>query len=116
VRKVEAERRGRRAERLAGWWLRLHGWQILANRARTAVGEIDLVARRGRVIAFIEVKARATQEDLAIAIDHRRLRRVARAAELLAPRYARNGEDVRIDVMLMAPRRFPQHLKNVWHG
>jgi len=116
VRKVEAERRGRRAERLAGWWLRLHGWQILANRARTAVGEIDLVARRGRVIAFIEVKARATQDDLAIAIDHRRLRRVARAAELLAPRYARNGEDVRIDVMLMAPRRFPQHMKNVWHG
>ena len=116
MRKVEAERRGRRAERLAGWWLRLHGWQILANRARTAVGEIDLVARRGRVIAFIEVKARATQEDLAIAIDHRRLRRVARAAELLAPRYARNGEDVRIDVMLIAPRRFPQHLKNVWHG
>jgi len=116
VRKVEAERRGRRAERLAGWWLRLHGWQILANRARTAVGEIDLVARRGRVIAFIEVKARATQDDLAIAIDHRRLRRVARAAELLAPRYARNGEDVRIDVMLIAPRRFPQHLKNVWHG
>jgi len=116
VRKVEAERRGRRAERLAGWWLRLHGWQILANRARTAVGEIDLVARRGRVIAFIEVKARATQDDLAIAIDHRRLRRVARAAELLAPRYARNGEDVRIDVMLIAPGRFPQHLKNVWHG
>ena len=116
MRKVEAERRGRRAERLAGWWLRLHGWQILANRARTAVGEIDLVARRGRVIAFIEVKARATHEDLAIAIDHRRLRRVARAAELLAPRYARNGEDVRIDVMLIAPRRFPQHLKNVWHG
>ena len=96
--------------------MRLHGWQILANRARTAVGEIDLVARRGRVIAFIEVKARATQDDLAIAIDHRRLRRVARAAELLAPRYARNGEDVRIDVMLIAPRRFPQHLKNVWHG
>ena len=116
MRKVEAERRGRRAERLAGWWLRLHGWQILANRARTAVGEIDLVARRGRVIAFIEVKARATQDDLAIAIDHRRLRRVARAAELLAPRYARNGEDVRIDVMLIAPGRFPQHLKNVWHG
>ena len=116
MRKVEAERRGRRADRLAGWWLRLHGWQILANRARTAVGEIDLVARRGRVIAFIEVKARATQDDLAIAIDHRRLRRVARAAELLAPRYARNGEDVRIDVMLIAPRRFPQHLKNVWHG
>lgn len=116
MRKVEAERRGRRAERLAAWWLRLHGWQILANRARTAVGEVDLVARRGRVIAFIEVKARARQDDLAIAIDHHRLRRVARAVELLAPRYAQNGEDVRIDVMLMAPRRLPRHLKNVWHG
>src|SRR5207342_3532214 len=78
-----AERGGRRAERLAAWWLRLKGWRILAIRARTPVGEVDLVARRGRVLAFVEVKARATEADAAIALDDWRLRRVARAAEAL---------------------------------
>ncbi len=56
-----AERGGRRAEALAALWLQLKGWTILARRARTAVGEVDLVARRGRTLAFVEVKARATQ-------------------------------------------------------
>ena len=81
----QAERGGRRAERLAAWWLRLKGWRILAMRARTPVGEVDLVARRGRVLAFVEVKARATAAEAAIALDDYRLRRVARAAEALMP-------------------------------
>jgi putative endonuclease len=114
--RAEAERRGRRAETLAAWWLRLQGWRILATRARTPVGEVDLVARRGRMVVFVEVKSRDDDEGLALAIDRRRLVRVARAADALAPRFARNGEDIRIDVMLMAPRRLPRHLKNVWHG
>lgn len=85
-------------------------------RVRTPVGEVDLVARRGKTIAFIEVKARGHDEGLALSIDRHRLTRVARAAEVLAPRFARNGEDIRIDVLLIAPRRLPRHLKNVWHG
>lgn len=116
MKRAEAERRGRRAEQFAAWWLRLQGWRILGSRVRTPVGEIDLVARRGRTIAFIEVKARDDDEGLALAIDRRRLTRVASAANALAPRFARNGEDIRIDVMLIAPRRLPRHLKNVWHG
>jgi putative endonuclease len=111
-----AERGGRRAERLAAWWLRLKGWRILAIRARTPVGEVDLVARRGRVIAFIEVKARAGDAEAGIALDEWRLRRVARAAEALAPLYARPGDDVRIDAMFVLPRRLPRHLANVWRG
>jgi len=116
VKRQVAERGGRRAERLAAWWLRLKGWRILAVRARTPVGEVDLIARRGRTLAFIEVKARGSDEDAAWARDEWRLRRVARAAEALAPRYARDGDDIRIDAMFIVPRRLPRHLVNVWHG
>jgi len=111
-----AERGGRRAERLAAWWLRLKGWRILAIRARTSVGEVDLVARRGRTLAFIEVKARATEAGAAWALDDHRLRRVAAAAEALIPRYWRDGDTVRIDALFMVPRRWPRHMTNVWHG
>ena len=111
-----AERGGRRAERIAAWWLRLHGWRILAVRAKTPVGEVDLIARRGRTVAFVEVKARASDDAAGLALDEWRLRRVARAAEALAPRYARPGDDVRVDAMFLVPRRLPRHLVNVWHG
>lgn len=111
----EAEKRGRQAERIAAWWLRLKGWQILARRARTPLGEVDLVARRGSMIAFVEVKARASTAALDLSIDERRLARVA-AAEILWHELARPGDDMRIDVMLLAPGRPPRHLTNVWHG
>ena len=116
MKRQQAERGGRRAERLAAWWLRFHGWHIVAMRARTPVGEVDLIARRGRVLAFIEVKARATAADAALALDDYRLRRVARAAEALAPRFARPDDTIRIDAIFMVPRRWPRHMVNVWHG
>ena len=111
-----AERRGRQAERIAGWWLRLKGWQIVGRRLRTPAGEVDLVARRGSMLAFVEVKARATGADLDLAIDERRLSRVAAAAEMLFHDLAEPGDDMRIDVILLAPGRPPRHLANVWHG
>lgn len=111
-----AERRGRGAETLACWFLRLHGWRILARRARVPGGEVDIVARRGRMLAFVEVKARASAESAAIALDDWRLRRVAVAAERLAPRYMRAGDDVRIDAIFVIPRRWPRHLADVWQG
>ena len=116
MKRRKAERGGRRAERLAAWWLRLKGWRILAIRARTPVGEVDLVARRGRTLAFIEVKARATETGAAWALDDYRLRRVAAAAEALIPRYLRDGDTVRIDAMFLVPWRPPRHMTNVWHG
>jgi putative endonuclease len=115
-RRAAAERRGRQAERLCAWWLRLKGWSILDRRVRTAAGEVDLVARRGALVAFVEVKARGRADDLDLAIDERRLARVAAAAESLAHVYLKPGDDMRIDVMLLAPGRPPRHLTNVWHG
>lgn len=111
-----AEQGGRRAERLAAWWLRLKGWRILALRVRTPVGEVDLIARRGRTLAFVEVKARASEAASAIALDDYRLRRVARAAQALAPRYARADDEIRIDALFIVPGRLPRHLVNVWQA
>lgn len=116
MKKQAAERRGRQAERIAGWWLRLKGWQIVGRRMRTPAGEVDLVARRGRMLAFVEVKARATDAGLDLSIDERRLSRVAAAAEMLFHDLAKPGDDMRIDVILLAPGRPPRHLANVWHG
>ena len=101
---------------IAAWWLRLHGWRILAQRARVPGGEVDLIARRGRTLAFVEVKQRGTEDAAAWALDEYRLRRVAVAAERLAPRHARDGDDIRIDALFIVPRRLPRHLANVWHG
>jgi len=111
-----AEKRGRGAETLACWFLRLQGWRILARRARVSGGEVDIVARRARTLAFVEVKARATAEAAAFALDEWRLRRVVVAAERLAPRYMRPDDDVRIDAIFIVPRRWPKHLANIWHG
>ncbi|KQU62560.1 hypothetical protein ASG67_02355 [Sphingomonas sp. Leaf339] len=109
-----AEAAGRRGERLAGWWLRLKGWRILDRRVRTPAGEVDLVARKGNLVAFVEVKTRGSAAELDFAIDQRRLARVAAAAEVLMPRYAGPGDDIRVDVLLMAPGARPRHIENAW--
>jgi putative endonuclease len=111
-----AERAGRVGETAAAWWLRLKGWRILARRVRTPAGEVDLIARRGNLLAFVEVKRRKTSEELDFAIDQYRLARVAAAAEFLAPRYMEAGDDMRIDVVLIAPGRALRHIENAWIG
>ncbi len=111
-----AENRGREGERRAAWWLWLRGWRILDRRVRTPAGEVDLVVRRGSLVAFVEVKTRASAAELDFAIDERRLARVAAAAEYLMPRYAGPGDDIRVDVILIAPRTLPRHIENAWMG
>lgn len=111
-----AEAAGRRGERIAAWWLRLKGWSILDRRVRTRAGEVDLVARKGKLIAFVEVKSRASAAELDFAIDERRLARVAAAAEVLMARYADPGDDIRVDVILLAPGTRPRHIENAWIG
>lgn len=111
--RADREAFGRWGERRAAWWLRLHGWRILATRIKVSAGEIDLVARRGRVTAFVEVKTRANAADLDLALDHWRLRRVVAAVDAVGHRYAKPGDDIRIDAVLIAPGAWPRHRINV---
>jgi putative endonuclease len=110
----EADARGREGEAAAAMFLTQAGWQIVAQRVRTRAGEIDLVARRTGLVAFVEVKWRARAASLGDAIDERRLKRVAAAVECAWQDYATNGEDIRIDVILLAPGRKPIHIENAW--
>lgn len=110
----EADQRGREGEAAAAMLLAQAGWRIVAERVKTKAGEIDLVARKSGLVAFIEVKWRARAAHLADAIDERRLARVAAAVELVWQDYATAGEDIRIDVILLAPGRKPTHIENAW--
>ncbi len=109
-----AERFGRWAEGLCALALRATGWRILARRLRTPAGEIDIVARRGRVIAFVEVKARR-DSPFSAAPDARQRRRIARAAALFVARNpALAGCDLRFDLMVVRPWRLPRRLADAW--
>ncbi len=113
----QAFRRGHAAELLCLWHLRLRGYRILARRFRVPSGEIDLIARRGRVVAAIEVKARANLATASESVSGRQRRRVARALEhFLALRPELAGLAPRFDVMLVAPGRLPQHVADAWRG
>ena len=109
-----AEKNGREGETRAAFWLRAKGWSILASRVKTPRGEIDLVAKRAGLLAFVEVKWRRSVPDLDLAIDERRLARVAAAVGAVAHEYASDGEDIRIDVILLAPGAHPRHIANAW--
>lgn len=114
-----APRRGQWAERLAALWLRCKGYRILARRLGAArgsgAGEIDLVVRRGALVAFVEVKWRPTLSEAAAAILPRQRRRIARAAAgFLAGRPDLTACAIRFDAVLVAPGRLPRHLPDAW--
>ncbi len=114
--------RGRRARRLglsaetrAVWLLRLKGYRILATRLRTPVGELDIVARRGRCLAFVEVKARPDAAEGLHALTPRQRRRLVRAAALfLGRRPDLAGLDLRFDLIACPARGRPVHLPDAW--
>jgi putative endonuclease len=113
--RVRAFRRGLSAETLAVWLLRIKGWRILARRFAEGPGEVDIVARRGRTLAFVEVKARADFAAAAESLTPRQQARIRRGAEaFLARRPAYAGYVVTFDVVLVAPRRLPRHLRNAF--
>lgn len=112
-----AERRGRRAEALAVWFLRAKTYRIVQTRYKTPVGEIDIVARRGKTIVFVEVKQRTRSDQLGLAdalgaVD---TLRIVRAGEWFASRHpAYRDYDFRFDVIAIAPGRWPHHLVNAF--
>jgi len=103
------------AERRAAWYLRLKGYSILATRHKTRLGEIDVVARRGKTIVFAEVKQRRSMTAAKEAIHAENQGRVRRAAELYLQKHPRyTGYNVRFDAIVFAPRCWPQHIQNAF--
>ena len=110
ARRRNNDRRGRRAETIAAWFLRAKGYRIVARRARTPVGEIDIVARQGDSLVFVEVKARRTLDSAIFALHPSALRRIEAASRVLAPRYGGGCTTTRIDAVLVRPWGLPVHM------
>jgi putative endonuclease len=109
------ERAGRAAETAAAILLRLKGYRVVARRFKGLRGEIDLIARRGAILAFVEVKRRASHADAAEAVSLRQRARIAAAAEeFVAARARLAGLGIRFDAVLVAPGRLPRHLPDAW--
>ncbi len=109
------EKRGRNAEWLASIWLRLKGYKILQKRVRMRTGEIDLIATKGRVIAFIEVKARKTINIGLQSVPETSWRRISKTAEIwMAKKTKFKNHDWRYDLVVVCPWKIPSHLKAFW--
>lgn len=112
-----AYRKGHAAEWIAALSLMIKGYRIVARRYRTKLGEIDLIARRGALIAIVEVKARPTLQEAMDAVGITAQRRIDAAADLwLArqPDYARLS--VRFDLVAVMPWRWPVHVENAFQS
>ena len=112
--RVRAYRSGLFAETVTALLLRLKGHRIVARRYKTPVGEIDLVALKGRRLAFIEVKRRKTPEDAAWTLPAKQRRRIVRAAPLLGGHPDFSGHDIAFDVVLAAPWTWPRYIANAF--
>jgi putative endonuclease len=115
ARRRAAYRRGHAGEQLAAFRLMLAGYRILARRYRTKVGEIDLIARRGDVVAFVEVKRRAELATGLEAVTPQARIRIRRAAELYLRRNPAFAErTLRFDVIVITPWAWPRHIVDAW--
>jgi putative endonuclease len=106
-------RSGLNSERLAALALMLRGYRILARRCQTPYGEIDLIAVRGRRLAFVEVKWRATRAEAEIAVRPRQIERIRSAAAYWTgqrPHY--RVHDIGLDILLLGPWRLPVYQKD----
>jgi len=112
-----AYQRGKRSEFLCRLFLRLKGYRILASRYKTHQGEIDIIALRGKTVAFIEVKARANVHQAAGAVSPQQQARLARTAALFHAHHRGYSKyTMRFDVMLVAPLRWPRHIENAFQA
>jgi putative endonuclease len=109
--RVAAFRTGLSAEARAAAYLMAKGYRILAKRFRTPHGEIDIVARRRNLVTFVEVKARASQDEAAFAVTPRQQARIINAAQAWLVVHPEHAEfELRFDAILIAPRCLPRHL------
>ena len=111
----QAERRGRLAENLAVYLLRLKGYQVLAQRVKYPVGEVDIIARKHDILAFIEVKQRKSEMTARQAVVHSAWQRIARAAELWAARSTFSSAlNWRYDLITVSGKFWMVHHKDYW--
>jgi putative endonuclease len=109
--RVAAFQAGLSAESKASAWLLAKGYRILARRFRTPYGEIDIVARRRNLLAFVEVKARATIDDAAYSVTPQQQQRIIAAAQAWLMAHPEHADfDMRFDAILIAPKHLPKHL------
>lgn len=114
-RRQAAERRGRKGEWLAALCLQAKGYRILDRRVRTPVGEIDLIALKGGIVAFVEVKARRRRDDAIAAVTPHAWQRIARAAEFWMARHpSLAGHGWRYDIVAVSPNTLPHHIRDAW--
>src|SRR5262249_32902808 len=105
------------AESRAAALLMLKGYRIAARRWKSPVGEIDIVARRRNVLVFVEVKARDEIDNAALSLTSRQRRRIVAAAQAWLARHPADGaRDIRFDAMLMAPWRWPRHVRGAFYA
>ena len=117
--RIRAERAGRRAETLVAWWLRLSGHAVLARRFRCRDGEIDIIARRGRTLRFIEVKQRADAGAAVETVSARSEGRILRASEawmVRNPAVAGRVRHIRHDVVTVIGRWRIHTLRGAFRG
>ncbi|MDP4593311.1 MAG: YraN family protein [Beijerinckiaceae bacterium] len=108
-----AYKRGIRAEWIAEAMLRLKGYRILARRYLAPGGEIDLIAKRGGVIAFVEVKHRSSLDSARTSITHQKRQRISRACRHWTARHpAAMSRVLRGDAVFLAPGCWPVHEEN----
>ncbi len=113
--RFEAFQRGLSAESRAALLLMAKAYRILARRWKTPFGEIDIIARRGSVVVFVEVKARGRFDEAVEAVTERTKRRVMAAAELWLARHPQHAKaGLRFDVIVVAPGRLPRHIINAF--
>ena len=116
-RRFVAYRKGHRGEWLAALALMLKGYRIVARRHRTKLGEIDLIARRGDLVAIVEVKARATLIQAMDAVGFETQRRIEGAADLWLSKQRDHARlSLRFDIVAVLPRRWPVHVENAFQG
>ncbi|MEE9375364.1 MAG: YraN family protein [Rhizobiaceae bacterium] len=113
--KLQAYRKGHRAEWFAAVALLLKGYRLAARRFKTPVGEVDLILRKKDLVVFVEVKARATQEAALHSISLTAQQRISKAADWwLSQQTDASKLSWRFDVVAVLPRRWPIHFEDVW--
>lgn len=113
-RRQSAERAGRFAETLAALWLTCKGYRVLARRARTPFGEVDIACTKAGVLVIVEVKNRAAREAAMTSVGGWQRGRLLRAAQYLSQRWRLHAAPVRLDLIVARPGQYLEHVRGAW--